>query len=104
MSWKFILVVVLLVGGGVGYYLFNQEPPKPPEPDPMTERLHRYQDKAQVAVSADRVKDVQAAIERYKVSKEANPPSLQDLVPQYLDHVPGGLQYDPATGIVSAGQ
>jgi hypothetical protein len=102
MNWKFIFVVVLLVVGGVGFYLFNQEPPKPPEPDPMTERLHRYQDKAQVAVSADRVADVQAAIERYKVSKEANPTSLEDLVPHYLDHVPAGLQYDPASGVVSA--
>lgn len=104
MSWKWILVVAVLVVGGGAYYLIHQQPDIPKEAtlDSYTKRVVEQEHKAEVAVSADKVKDAQAAVERYKADKESNPPSLQDLVPHYMDHVTGGLQYDPATGVVSA--
>jgi hypothetical protein len=47
---------------------------------------------------------VDEAIRKYKSDKGNLPASLQDLVPDYLDHVPGGLQYDSSTGTVSPAQ
>ena len=31
MSWKIIIVIVALIGGAVGYYLWTQVPETPPE-------------------------------------------------------------------------
>jgi len=43
-------------------------------------------------------------VEKYKGDKGTLPASLQDLVPNYIDHIPGGLQYDPGTGKVTVAQ
>ena len=106
MSWKFILIVVALIGGSIGYYLWHQVPDTPKEQTPAgyIQNLQRSEQKAKDAVSTANLQDVQNAVEKYKTEKGAFPPSLQDLVPQFLDHVPGGFQYDPATGVVSVAQ
>jgi len=103
MSWKFILVVVILVVGGVGYYIWNQTPDVPKEAtlDGYAHSLQRDEQKAQSVASSTNVQLVKEALEKYKSMKGANPASLQDLVPDYIDHIPGGVQYDPASGTVS---
>jgi predicted negative regulator of RcsB-dependent stress response len=104
MSWKFIFVVVLAIGGAVGYYLWHQTPETPKEQtlSGYTQALQTDQKKAREATSAANVTDVQGAVEKYRADKGSLPASLQDLVPDYLDHVPGGIGYDPASGAVSA--
>jgi hypothetical protein len=104
MGFKFILVVVLLVAGAVGYYLWDQVPeaPKAATFTGYTEGLKGSEDKALAVASGANTEDVQGAVEKYRADKGALPASLQDLVPNYLDHVPGGLQYDAAAGKVSA--
>jgi len=106
MTWKIIFLIVAAVGGAVGYYLWKQVPetPKDQTLSGYTQNLQRSEQKAKEAVSTANLQDVQGAVEKYKTDKGAFPPTLQDLVPQYLDHVPGGFQYDPATGAVSVAQ
>ena len=104
MSGKFILAVVVLVGGLVGYYLWNQVPPPPKDATlgGYVNTLNVAEQKAKSVASADNVKEAQGAIERYKVDKGTNPPSLQDLVPMYMERVPGNVAYDPGSGTVTA--
>lgn len=102
---KFIVVVALLIGGGIFYYLWNKEPGerKDTSLDKYMDRTLAAERKASAVLTADRLRNIQSAVDRYRVDHAGSPPpSLQDLVPQYLAHVPGGLQYDPASGTVSA--
>lgn len=106
MSWKFIFFVVVMVGVAVGYYLWKQIPPTPPEQTlpGYTNALKNDLKKAEAVALNANVENVQGAVNKYRSYKGASPASLQDLVPEFLDHIPGGLNYDPATGTVSAAQ
>jgi len=106
MSFKFILAVVVLVGGAIGYYLWTQVPetPKAATLTGYTQGLKMAEEKAQAVGSLSNVQNVQDAIEKYKAMKGSNPETLQDLVPDYIDHIPGGVTYDPAAGKASAAQ
>jgi ABC-type microcin C transport system permease subunit YejB len=106
MNGKVMFVVIAVLVGAIGYYLWSQIPPTPKEQtlSGYTQGLQNSEKKAQTVASTANVENVQQAVEKYKVMKGTNPPSLQDLVPEYLDHVPGGLQYDAGTGTVSAAQ
>jgi hypothetical protein len=103
---KLILVVVVLVGGAIGYYLWNQVPetPKDATLTGYTQGLKESEDKARAVASTSNVENVQGAINKYRAMKGSNPATLQDLVPDYIDHIPGGVAYDPATGNASAAQ
>ena len=103
---KLIFALVLLVGGAIGYYLWKQVPetPKDATLTGYTQNLKIDEQKARAAVSTDNVQQVQQAIEKYKAMKGSNPASLQDLVPDYIDHIPGGVTYDAASGTASAVQ
>ncbi|HEY5039145.1 MAG TPA: hypothetical protein VIJ93_08760 [bacterium] len=103
---KIIFAVVVLVVGAVGYYLWNQVPDTPKEQTltGYTQGLKDSEDKAKAVAATTNVENVQGAVHKYSSMKGSNPASLQDLVPEYLDHVPGGVNYDPATGTVSAAQ
>ena len=106
MGWKFIILVAILVVGGVGYYLWNQVPDTPKEQTltGYTQGLKSAEDKAAAAASTANLDNVRSALEKYKSLKGANPATLQDLVPEYIDHIPGGVQYDAASGTISAAQ
>jgi type VI protein secretion system component VasK len=101
---KFIVVVALLIGGGIFYYLWNKEPGnrKDTSLDKYMDRTIAAEQKASAVLSADRLRSVQSAVDRYRVDHGSPPAALQDLVPQYLAHVPGGLEYDPVSGTVGA--
>ena len=96
-----LLLIVLL--GGVGYYIWSQIPdtPKSQTLGGYVENLHADEQRAQAVASSVNLSEIKRAVEKYKADKGALPASLQDLVPDYMDHVPGGLQYDSATGAVS---
>jgi hypothetical protein len=106
MSSKLFWVLLLALLGGVGYYVWQQIPDTPRNQTLVgyTETLHKDELKAQAAASNVNIGAVEQAIVKYKGDKGNLPGSLQDLVPDYLDHVPGGLQYDSSTGTVSAAQ
>lgn len=96
-----LLLVVLL--GGVGYYIWLQIPdtPKSQTLGGYVENLHADEKRAQAVAVSVNLSEIQRAVEKYKGDKGNLPASLQDLVPDYMDHVPGGLQYDSSTGAVS---
>ena len=106
MNSKLFWVLLLLLVGGVAYYLWNQIPDTPKNQTLVgyTQTLHNDELKAQAVASNTNVSSVQQSVNKFKAEKGSLPGSLQDLVPDFLDHVPGGLQYDPATGTVSAAQ
>ena len=101
---KLIFAVVLLVGGAIGYYLWNQVPetPKDATLTGYTQGLKHSEEKAQAVANTANVEIVQGAINKYQSFKGSNPATLQDLVPEYIDHIPGGVGYDPATGKANA--
>ncbi|HET9870126.1 MAG TPA: hypothetical protein VFR02_06505 [bacterium] len=101
---KLILFAVVLAAGAVGYLLWSTKPEAPPQPTQpgYVQGLQLSEQHAEAAAAGANLDNVRSALEKYRSLKGSNPASLQDLVPDFLDHVPGGLQYDPATGTVSA--
>ena len=106
MDWKVIFLVALLIVGGVGYYLWGKVEQAPPEATlpGYTNALKNDEIKAQAAAATANIGIVQEAVHKYHSMKGSLPATLQDLVPEYIDHIPGGLQYDAATGTVSVAQ
>ena len=101
---KFFILLVILVLGGIGYYLWNtiQKAPKEATLPGYVNTLQRDEQKAQAVAGHANVEIVQQAVNAYKNQKGTAPTTLQDLVPDFIDHIPGGVQYDAATGTVSA--
>jgi hypothetical protein len=101
---KVIWLLVFLALGGAAYYFWKQVPDTPKEATlgGYVNTLHNDEVKAQAVASSTNVISVQQIVNKYKTDKGSFPSSLQDLVPDYLDHVPGGLQYDSTTGMVAA--
>ena len=106
MNSKLIWLLVLLVVSGGVYYLWKQIPdtPKNQTLGGYTQTLHNDEVRAQAVASSTNVVSVQQAVNKYRADKGSLPASLQDLTPDFLDHVPGGVQYDASTGTVSAAQ
>jgi predicted negative regulator of RcsB-dependent stress response len=106
MSWKFIFFVAIAIAGWVGWYIWKQVPETPVSQTlpGYTKALQRSQAKAETVASNANVLLVQEAVNKYRALKGSTPASLQDLVPELIDHIPGGVVYDPATGTVSAAQ
>jgi hypothetical protein len=106
VNWKIIFVVALALAGWVGWYLWQLVPETPPSQTlpGYTKGLQRAQEKAEIVGSKANVLLVQEAVSKFHTMKGSSPASLQDLVPEFLDHIPGGVAYDAATGNVSAAQ
>ncbi len=106
MSWKAVFVVALLIVGAIGYYLWGkvEEAPKEATLPGYTNALKNDEARAQAAAAGAQLDVVKSAVEKYKSDKGTPPPTLQDLVPNYIDHIPGGLQYDASSGTVSVAQ
>ena len=105
---KVILSVLLL---GVTLYYGVQWLKKtdiaPPQANPVgyARGLQKFEQTSKDTMHADNVQGVKDAVEKYKVEKNGNPPDLQSLVDAgYIDRVPQGVAYDPATGQVTAAQ
>ena len=61
-------------------------------------------DAAKRATSKEVVDGVQQAVNGFHAAEGRFPATLQELVEKkYIEAVPGGVTYDPATGTVSAG-
>ncbi len=105
MNGKLIFLALLLLGG-LGYYLWGiiEQAPKEATLPGYVKTLQTDEQKAKAAAATANIGSVQEAVNKYHTEKDAWPPSLQELAPTYIDHIPGGLQYDPATGIVSVAQ
>jgi hypothetical protein len=59
-------------------------------------------EKAHNAVNIADLSSLKSVIDTYKAAKGKLPDSLQQLKDEgYIDRVPGGVTYDPATGAVS---
>jgi hypothetical protein len=103
MGWKTVFVLALLIAGGIGYFLWGtiQEAPKEATLPGYTNALKNDEQKAQAVASEANLKLITEAVGKYHSQKGSYPNSLQDLVPDFLDHVPGGFNYDSSTGTVS---
>ena len=106
MGWKAIFLLALLVAGAIGYYLWEKVEQAPPEATlpGYTNALKNDEIKAQAAAAGAQLDVVKSGVEKYHSDKGSFPAALQDLVPNYIDHIPGGITYDPATGNVSVAQ
>lgn len=106
MNSKLFWLLLLVLVGGIGYYIWSQIPdtPKSQTLGGYTQTLHNDEVRAQAVASSTNLSSVQQAVNKYRADKGSLPASLQDLSPDYLDHVPGGLQYDASTGTVSVAQ
>lgn len=61
------------------------------------------EDKARAAMAIGATKSVQEALDSFEASKQRKAASLDELVSEgFMQSVPGGLVYDPATGKVSS--
>jgi len=103
MSWKVIIVLAAIVAGVIGYYIWNKTPDVPESSTfrGYTRSLTAAEQKAQAVLDADRFARVREAVEKYKMEKGEYPATLQDLVPQFMGQIPGGLAYDPSSGTVT---
>jgi hypothetical protein len=106
MSWKAVFLLALFVVGAIGYFLWGKIEQAPPEATlpGYTNALKNDELKAQAAVAGAQLEGVKSAVEKYRSDKGSLPPTLQDLVPNYIDHIPGGITYDPSSGNVSVAQ
>ncbi len=103
MTKLFILLLIAIVGG-IGYYLWTvvASVPKEATLPGYTNALQRDEQRAQAVAGHANLELVQQAVNSYKSQKGVAPTTLQDLVPDFIDHIPGGVQYDATTGTVSA--
>jgi hypothetical protein len=101
---KFLILVVVIVVGSIGYYLWTvlESAPREATLPGYTQTLQRDEQRAKEVAGHVNIDTVQNAVNTYRSQKGTNPAALQDLVPDFIDHIPGGVQYDPATGTVSA--
>lgn len=76
---KLFFLLLLLVLGGVGYYLWTTMEAAPPEATlpGYANALRNDEHRAQVAASGMNTENVQAAVEKYKNMKGSLPGSLQ---------------------------
>jgi hypothetical protein len=104
MSWKIIFILAIAIAGWIGWFLWKQVPetPKSQTLTGYTSGLKSSLEKAEAVGSKANVLLVQEAVSKYQSMKGSLPATLQDMVPEIIDHIPGGVTYDPATGTVSA--
>jgi hypothetical protein len=106
MSWKIIFILAIALAGWVGWFIWKQVPetPKSQTLSGYTSGLKSSLEKAETVGSKANVLIVQEAVNKYRAMKGNSPATLQELVPEIIDHIPGGVTYDPATGMVSPAQ
>ncbi len=101
--WKMLLGLIVMVG--LGYLGIKTMVPKPDKNTGLqgyTGGLQRAEDKARNVMHQDNAANARNAVERYRGENDSYPPSLQACVDAgYLEKVPQGVSYDPATGQVT---
>ena len=98
------LLVVAALGYGA-YYLMNAATKEAPKTgmNGYVGTMKRTEDRAKDVMHQDNVANAHNAVERFHGDKDRYPASLQEAVDAgYLEHVPQGVVYDPATGTVTA--
>lgn len=99
---KLLILLLLAAAGYVGYRLFIAPPaPKEATFEGYTKGMQRALEKSESSEKAFQVRTVQDAVQRFRVDQGRFPASLEELREKgYLDRVPSGVTYDPATGAV----
>ncbi len=105
---KKLLVIAVLAAGGYGIYWWLEQYAGKAVTEATSGQVERGQEaveKARTVAAGAAVQAVRSAVEAYRAATGSWPASLQELVDKgYLQNVPGGINYDPATGTVSAAQ
>jgi len=105
---KKLLLLALLAGLGYGGWMFMDYftggGKGPMNPATQLKSGQAAVDAARRAASKETVEFVQRAVNGFRDAEGRFPSGLSELVEKkYLDAVPAGVTYDPATGTVSAG-
>jgi hypothetical protein len=96
----FGLIILLVAMAVAGYLMIGAGTHEPNAPTPQN--AHNLIEKAQNAVAVADLSSLKNVIDTYKAAKGKLPESLQQLKDEgYIDRVPGGVNYDPATGAVT---
>lgn len=91
------LLAAMAIGG---YLMIGAGTHEPNAPTPQN--AQNLIEKAHVAVNVADLSSLKSVIDTYKAAKGALPANLEQLKDEgYIDRVPGGVSYDPATGAVS---
>ncbi len=101
---KLVMFAVLVaISYGIYRYLDNFTP-LATAPATQLKQGKAAEETALRITSQAKVEEIQRAVNGFRDANGRFPTSLQELVDKgMLDAVPTGLQYDPATGVVSAG-
>jgi len=98
----FGLIALLAAMAIAAYLMIGAGTHEPSANAPTPQNAHNLIDKAQNAVAIADLSSLKNVIETYKAAKGKLPASLDQLKDEgYIDRVPGGVSYDPATGAVS---
>jgi hypothetical protein len=98
------LAVLVIVGWGTYRYMDKLGAEKLSGVDQVRQG-QKMKETALKATGKAAVSAVKEAVERYRTEKGSWPGSLAELAEKgYLDAVPAGLSYDPATGEVKAAE
>jgi len=105
---KTLVYLAILAGLGYGAYkmmdYFTQGGKGPMNPAVQLQNGQRAVEAAKRVTGKEVVESVQRAVNGFRDAEGRFPSSLQELVDKkYIEAVPGGVTYDPATGTVSAG-
>ncbi len=103
-----LLVLAVLAGLGYGAWrfmdYFSGGGKGPVNPATQLKSGRTAADAATAAMAKAAVESVQRAVNGFRDAEGRLPASLQELVEKkYIESVPAGVTYDPATGTVSAG-
>lgn len=96
----FGLILLLIAMAVSGYLMIGAGTHEPNAPTPQN--AQNLIEKAHNAVAIADLSSLKSVIDTYKAAKGKLPDSLQQLKDEgYIDRVPGGVNYDPATGAVT---
>jgi competence protein ComGC len=103
----FGLLALVLVLGIVGYLMVGNGSTGPNATSELGQAAAAKgeEDRARAAMSAAKIPELKSAVQQFMAAKGRLPASLDELkAAGFIQDVPAGISYDPATGAVNGSQ